>query len=72
MHKVIALDHPLAKEGKVYKDARGVRVLHVFTDLPKCFETMTFRLDLLQRPGRDAEYDDVFVHTKGETDPDWP
>jgi hypothetical protein len=43
-----------------------------FTDLPKCFETITLRLDLLQHPGRDAEYDDVFVHTKGETDPDRP
>jgi hypothetical protein len=70
LHEVIALDHPDAKEGKVYLEAGGVRVLHVFTGLPKCITTMSLRMDLLKRDGRDAEYDDVIVHTKDESDPD--
>jgi hypothetical protein len=69
LHKVIALDHPDATEGKVYLEAQGVRVLHVFTDLPKSITTMSLRTDLLKRPGRDAEYDDVIVHTEDEPDP---
>ena len=71
MHKVHRLDHPLAKEGKVYEDARGVRVLHVFTDLPNASKPSLSDW-ISSNAGRDAEYDDVFVHTKGETDPDWP
>jgi hypothetical protein len=68
VHKVIALDHPHAKEGQVHLGAGGRRVLHVFPDLPEGAATIALRLELTKRGGRDADYDDVIVHTIGETD----
>jgi hypothetical protein len=59
VHKVIALNHHYAKEGKVYLGAGGRRVLHVFPDLPESAATIALRLELTKRAGRDAEYDDV-------------
>ena len=70
MHKVIALNHPYAKEGDVYLEAGGRRVLHVFPDLPECAAIISLRSELTKRAGRDAGYDDVIVHTIGETDAD--
>jgi hypothetical protein len=69
VYKVIALNHHYAKEGKLYLEG-GRRVLHVFPDLPECAATIALRLELTKRAGRDAEYDDVIVHTIGETDAD--
>jgi hypothetical protein len=67
VHKVIALNHHYAKEGKVYLGVGGRRVLHVFPDLPESAATIALRLELTKRAGRDAEYDDVIVHTIGES-----
>jgi hypothetical protein len=70
VHKAIPLNHFYAKEGKVYLEAGGRRVLHVFPDLPECAATIALRLELTKRAGRGAEYDDVIVHTIGETEAD--
>ena len=66
MHKDICLNRRHAKEGKLYLESGGLRVLYVFPDLPsdQLIELSAVQRELDGEAGWDGQWDRVVVQPR--------